>query len=414
MLLFLFVTLQIAKFVTEIYLGSINRSYYENKENQIKYSKTLGLESESFSKTLQYTRDKETFRRLTSTFDLVVFLSFLTLGGAGMLEKFANKAAYSLQLGSVATGIIFFGALGILSSLWSMPFDYFATFYIEGKYGFNRQSPKVFFIDRLKGLAIAAILGSVCLGAVLWVMEVAQWWWIYAWLFISGFQLLTLWLYPSLLAPLFNKFTPISEGSLKDKIYALASKVGFNATGLFSMDASIRSTHGNAYFTGIFGGKRIVLFDTLLSALSENEIVAVLAHELGHFKLKHVRWMLIRGLAATAAIFYGMGLLYPYDDFYSAFYLDGVSNYGALFVFSQWFGIVGFVLSPMGSWLSRKNEFAADEFAARHIENPIELSNALLKLSKSNHSMPIVHPLYSRMYHSHPPLLERLTALKYS
>jgi STE24 endopeptidase len=197
-----------------------------------------------------------------------------------------------------------------------------------------------------------------------------------------------------------------------DKIHALAAKVGFTTNGLFVMNASLRSSHGNAYFTGVFGKKRIVLFDTLIEAMTPEEVTAVLAHELGHFKLHHVRWGLLRGLAVTGVMFYALSLALPLESFYQAFHLQGVSDYGALFVFSLWYGPLAFLLQPLSTYLSRKNEFAADAFAKAQLGGNAEaLGRALLKLREKSSSLPIYHPTYSMVYHSHPPMIERLQAM---
>jgi STE24 endopeptidase len=238
-------------------------------------------------------------------------------------------------------------------------------------------------------------------------------WWIPAWLLLFGFSLLTAWLYPTLLAPLFNKFHPLEEGSLREAIYELAGKVKFNADGISIMDASKRSSHGNAYFTGVFGKKKIVLFDTLVKSMSPSEVVAVLAHELGHFKLHHVRWSLIRSFFVTGLMFYGLSLCLPLVSFYQAFGLPAVSDYGALVVFSLWFGPINFILQPLLSQISRRNEFQADAFALQNIEDQRKLGDALLKLRENSQMMPLSHPWYSGVYHSHPPLLERLSAMGY-
>ncbi|MEZ4744240.1 MAG: M48 family metallopeptidase [Bdellovibrionota bacterium] len=237
-------------------------------------------------------------------------------------------------------------------------------------------------------------------------------WWLWAWGVMSGFSLFAAWIYPTLLAPLFNKFSPVEDGELKDGIFNFSKKIGFKTAGIYIMDASTRSTHGNAYFTGLFGAKRIVLFDTLIKSLSSQEIIAVLAHELGHFKLNHVRWGLIRGILMTGIMFYLMSLCLPLEEFYKAFHLEGVSFYGALLVFTMWFGLLDFIIQPIGSYLSRKNEFAADAFAKKNLGKEDSLIGALVKLRQSNHSMPISHPLYSAFYHSHPPLMERFAALR--
>jgi STE24 endopeptidase len=231
---------------------------------------------------------------------------------------------------------------------------------------------------------------------------------------MSAFSILTAWLYPTLLAPLFNKFSPVQDQDLLKRIEALASKVGFRTAGISVMDASKRSSHGNAYFTGVFGKKSIVLFDTLVSAMAAPEVVAVLAHELGHFKLHHVRWGLVRGILMTGVVFFILSRCLPMGEFYRAFGLNGVSNYAALIVFSLWFGLLDFVLQPLSNTISRRNEFAADRFAKEHTGGASELGSALLKLRETSSGMPISHPAFSAVYHSHPPLLERLVALGYA
>jgi STE24 endopeptidase len=314
--------------------------------------------------------------------------------------------------GQIAVGLLLFAALSLLSGVVGLPFDYYRTFVIEERHGFNRQTVRGFWLDLVKGLMLGAILGGLILGVVLWIMEQAgPTWWIWAWLALSAISLLTAWLYPTLLAPLFNKFRPLEDGALKTAIDALASRVGFGSKGVMVMDASRRSSHGNAYFTGLFGKKRIVLFDTLIASLTPSEIVAVLAHELGHFKLRHVTLGLIRGLATTGLLFFGLSLCLELTPFYTAFGLKEPTTYGALLVFSMWFGLANFYLQPISNHISRRHEFAADRFALEHIENKTELGQALLKLREKSHSLPLSHPLYSAVYHSHPPLLERLDAM---
>jgi STE24 endopeptidase len=256
------------------------------------------------------------------------------------------------------------------------------------------------------------IFGGVLLSVLLAIMATTgDYWWILAWVALTLFSLVTAWLFPTFLAPLFNKFRPLEEGDLSVKIRELASAVKFPTSGVFVMDASTRSSHGNAYFTGIFGEKRIVLFDTLLSALRTDEIIAVLAHELGHFKLNHVRWSLIRGSLILGVGFFLMSLCLPIEAFYSAFGFDGISNYAALIVFSLWFGLFNFFLQPLSSYISRKNEFAADRFASQFPGGGQNLREALLKLREQNHSVPVTHPWYSLYYYSHPPIVERLKLL---
>lgn len=411
-LLLTFILFQIIRFGIEKSLASLNRSYYMQKDHQEEAKEILEISPEQFNQTLSYTEDKFTFGNWSSYLQLAGFIIFLYFGGFGWIERQAEALSAFLDGSEVVTGLAFFGIMSLISMVVSLPFDYYFTFVIEEKHGFNRQTVKGFITDRIKGLVLGAILGGVCLSGILWVMgSMGTYWWLWAWLVLGLFQLVTLWIFPSLLAPLFNKFKPLEEGDLKNEIFKLAEQVKFKASGIFVMDASRRSSHGNAYFTGIFKEKRIVLFDTLIESMGVEEIVAVLAHELGHFKLNHVRWGLIRGILMTGVLFYLLSIFLPNEQFYKAFHLQGVSNYGALFVFFLWFGLVDFFISPFQSWLSRKNEFAADDFAKKELGDSAMLSSALKKLRESNHAMPISHPLFSMVYHSHPPLLERLKVL---
>lgn len=412
-ILIAFVFAKIAQSALEFILSRLNRTYYSNPTRQKEVCDQLAIGSEDFQKTLAYTEDKYRYGLWTSLINTIVVLAFLAAGGLGFVEGQALLIAREIEGGEIVVGLAFFAIISALSFMLSTPMEIYHTFVLEDRHGFNRQTIGGFVKDRIKGIILGAVLGGLLLSCLLYVMgAMGQNWWIWAWLTVSLFSLLTAWIYPTFLAPIFNKFTPMPDGDLKDEINSLARQVGFRAGGIFVMDASSRSTHGNAYFTGLFGEKRIVLFDTLLKSLNTREVVAVLAHELGHFKLHHVRWALIRGLLTTAAMFYLLSLCLPLQGFYSAFGLTGVSNYGALLVFSMWFGLLDFFLQPIGSYLSRKNEFAADRFARQQLTRSQELIDALVKLRESNHGMPLSHPWYSRIYYSHPPLIERLAALR--
>lgn len=378
-------------------------------ERQKKALEILGMSGEDMQKTIAYSTDKYKYGVVHAWINITVFFCFLVAGGLGYFENWAMTLAGDYDSNQIIVGLIMFGLLGIVFGIYGIPFDYYETFVIEERHGFNKQTLKGFIIDFLKSFVIGTLLGGLILFSILWIMgKMGDFWWFWAWVAMSVFSILTVFIYPTLLAPLFNKFKPLEDGELKEKINSLAEKIGFKTAGLFVMDASKRTTHGNAYFTGLFGKKRIVLFDTLIESLSVNEIIAVLAHELGHFKLKHIRWALIRGIFFTGIIFYLLSLCLPLEIFYQAFKLQGTSNYGALIVFSLWFGLLDFFLEPISTYISRRNEFAADKFANEKIENTKDLGTALLKLREKSHSMPITHPLYSAIYYSHPPLIERL------
>ncbi len=410
-LLGLFLALRLTQHLVESGLSWLNFRYALRADRREEAARALDIPAADMDKAVAYTRDKFYFGQISGWVSLFVTLVFLGLGGLGLIEE---KAIAWSGGGPILTGLYFFAILGTLSYLAQIGFSLYFTFVIEQKHGFNRQTVGGFIADQIKTIVLSVVLGGALLSLLLYVMQSmgSSWWWI-AWLLIFAFNLITAWIYPTVLAPLFNKFSPLDEGSLKEAIFHLAKKIDFRAEGISIMDASRRSSHGNAYFTGVFGKKRIVLFDTLIKSMGHQEIVAVLAHELGHFKLNHVRWSLIRNFFTMGFIFFLLSVCLPLSSFYQAFGLSGVSHYGALVVFSLWFGPIGFLLQPIGTLLSRRNEFAADAFALEHIEDKRSLGKALLKLRENSHVMPISHPWYSAIYHSHPPLLERLKAMGY-
>lgn len=376
-------------------------------------AQTLNIAESELEKTVCYSEAKFKFGRTQAAVSFTAHLTFLAFGGLGWAEYHAKNLSDLISGGDITTGLFFFVILGILAQMFSLPFTAFHTFIIEGKFGFNKQTVKGFVVDLLKGTLVASILGCAILSVILWIMQVSgTYWWLYAWSATTLFSLITAWIYPTLLAPIFNKFRPLEDGELKQQIIALAQKTGFPAGELFVMDASRRSRHGNAYFTGLFGRKRIVLFDTLIADLHNDEIIAVLAHELGHFKLHHVRKGVIRGTLLSLLVFAGIGYALPQATFYSAFFLDGVSNFGGLVVFSMWFSLIEFYLQPLETLVSRKYEFQADEFAKAALGTGASLAAALKKLREKSSVMPIAHPWYSSMYYSHPPMLERIRALQ--
>ncbi len=411
-ILIIYLTLFIFKSIIEFALDYLNHQYYEAPENQKMACDKLDLSPSEFQKTLSYTRDKYYFGFGSSIFNKLLLMAFIVFSGFTWMEGQAVYFAKALGWEKLGTGVLFFGLFIVLSMIISLPFEYYSTFVIEEKHGFNKQKIKGFITDKIKGLLVSVILGGLLITGILATMDLGPNWWIWAWILMSLFSMVTAWIYPTLLAPIFNKFSPLEEGELKEQIFSLSKKINFKTSGIFIMDASTRSTHGNAYFTGLFGEKRIVLFDTLVKSLSAKQIIAVLAHELGHFKLHHVRTSLIRSTLLTGLMFYLVSLLLPLKQFYLAFGFSGISNYAALVIFSLCFSLTDLLTTPLSTYLSRRNEFAADDFAVHHIEDPKELSGALKKLSENNRSMPLTHPWYSNFYYSHPPLLERISVIE--
>ncbi len=413
-ILTLFIVLKFCEHLFMRWLSWKNKNYFLDHAKQQHAMKTLDISHDDMNKTVSYTKDKVSFGSVSSWYTTIVVLSFVGLGGLGFVESWATSLVGTAEE-SVFKGVLFIGMLVFLSLLMSLPLDYYSTFVIEQKHGFNNQTLKGFMLDRFKGVVLSVFLGGALISLILWIMDsMGSYWWLYAWIAMSSFSILIAWIFPTFLAPLFNKFSKVEDGDLKRGIFALAEKVGFNASEVSIMDASKRSSHGNAYFTGIFGQKKIVLFDTLVSSMNVDEIIAVLAHELGHFKLNHVRWGIIRSVLMTGIVFYLLSLCLPVKEFYGAFDLSSVTNYGGLVVFMMWFGLVNFLTGPIESFLSRKNEFAADRFALDHVADKNMLGKALLKLREKSNVMPLSHPLYSAFHHSHPPLLERLDAMGYN
>ena len=406
-----YLLLRLAQQLVETLLAVQNRRHVVDPERLGIAARALGVADDEMEKAVAYSADRYRFGLVSGWIEVIATLAFLAAGGLGLVESWARATAASVGLGAIPVGLTFFAILGLASGLLALPFDLYSTFRIEQKHGFNRQTLRGFLLDRVKGLALGMALGGPLLAALLFVMaRMGPTWWLWAWGLVAGFNLLAAWIYPSLLAPIFNRFTPLSPGELREEIQALARRVGFRMRGIFVMDASRRTAHGNAYFTGLFGQKRIVLFDTLLTATAPREVVAVLAHELGHFKLHHVRSAILRSVALSGVLFFTLSLLLPLAPFYAAFSLSR-SPQGALVVSGLWFGLASFLLQPLENGISRAHELAADRFALRAGATPAELSGALLKLREQSRLLPHAHPFYSRVYHSHPPLLERLRAM---
>jgi STE24 endopeptidase len=299
----------------------------------------------------------------------------------------------------------------LISSLIDLPFEYYKTFSVDEKFGFNKMTPSMFFSDLAKHSLVGLALGLPILFAALWLMQGAgQYWWLYLWVVWSVFNIIMLAVYPTFIAPLFNKFTPLADESLKTRIEALLTKCGFKSQGLFVMDGSTRSGHGNAYFTGFGSSKRVVFFDTLLSRLNTDEIEAVLAHELGHFKHHHV----IKRIALMFFVsFLGLALLGWLMNqawFYNGLGVTTASNYMALILFLLVSPVFLFLLRPLMASYSRKNEFEADDYAAKHA-NAKHLVEALVKLYRDNASTLTPDPLHSAFYDSHPPASIRISKL---
>src|SRR5450830_589223 len=360
---------------------------------------------DAHQKAADYTVAKTRFGLLALLFSSAVLIGFTLLGG---LQWLAIQLAPIAGFG-IAGQLALLAAFAVISGLLDLPFDYYRQFVLEQRFGFNKMSPGLWLADLLKGSLLGAAIGLPLAWVVLSLMEkTGNLWWLYAWLVWSGFQLLMMVLFPTVIAPLFNKFIPLEDASLKSRIEGLMARVGFASKGLFVMDGSKRSAHGNAYFSGFGANKRIVFFDTLLARLAPPEIEAVLAHELGHFKLKHIVKRIAMMFALSLAFLALLGWLKNQVWFYTGlgvapFIVPGQSNDAlALILFMLALPVFTFLFSPLASLGSRKHEFEADAFAARHADKA-NLISALVKLYEDNASTLTPDPLHSAFYDSHPP-----------
>ncbi len=364
---------------------------------------------EAHRKAADYTIAKTKFGMVTLVINTVVLLGFTLMGGLQWL----SVAVLDLTGPGMTYQIGLLVAFAVISGLIDLPFNYYAQFGLEEKFGFNKMTPGLFMTDLIKGIGVGAAIGLPLVWVILTLMEKAgDLWWVYAWLVMCGFQLLMQVLYPLVIAPLFNKFIPLADESLKERIENLMQRVGFASKGIFLMDGSKRSTHTNAYFSGLGKVKRVVFFDTLISILKPHEIEAVLAHELGHFKLKHIVKMIAITFAVSLGFFALLGYLKGTSWFYEGLGVDFLfaSDAMALILFMLALPVFTFLLSPLISISSRKHEFEADAFAARHANAP-DLVSALVKLYEDNASTLTPDPLHSAFYDSHPPASLRVQRL---
>ncbi|RTL55461.1 MAG: M48 family peptidase [Rhodocyclaceae bacterium] len=330
----------------------------------------------------------------------------------GLLQACAELAARYLEANSYGYGLALFALAGLIGFGVDLPFGIYRTFKLEARFGFNKMTPGLYIADMAKQLLLTVLIGGPVLLAVLWLMaQMGAGWWFYVWLFFMGFNLLVLLLYPTLIAPLFNKFSPLEDAPLKARIEALLARCGFAAKGLFVMDGSKRSAHGNAYFTGIGRNKRIVFFDTLLDKLSPEEVEAVLAHELGHFKRRHVVKRIVMMAALSLGFLWLLAQLMATPWFYQGLGVASGGTAMALLLFSQVLGVFTFPFSPLFSALSRKHEYEADAYAAKQA-SAADLVTALVKLYKDNAATLTPDPIHSTFYDSHPPASLRIAHLK--
>ncbi len=363
---------------------------------------------EAHQKAADYTIEKGRLGIIDNILGIVVLLCLTIGGGINLAFEF-----WTAQVSSpLWSGIAALASVFLAMTLIDIPTSLYQTFVIEEKYGFNKSTIKQFSKDHLLQLGLSAAIGIPLLALILWVMDsVGSLWWFWAWVIVMGFSLLMSWLFPTLIAPLFNKFTPMQEGSLKDRIQGLLTRCGFNSQGIFIMDGSKRSGHGNAYFTGLGNNKRIVFFDTLVDSLDEEELEAVLAHELGHFKRKHVIKMLCASSVMSLISLAILGWLINEQWFYNGLGVQQPSHAAALLLFILVSPVFTFFMQPVSAYFQRKFEFEADDFAASNAKAS-KMISGLVKLYEENASTLTPDPLYSAFHYSHPPAAIRIAHLE--
>ncbi len=366
------------------------------------------FEPEAYAKSQEHTREGTKLDLLASTVRLLLFLVFWWLGGFAWWE--AKSRAFGLS--PIPTGLLFIGGLAIASSLFSLPWEIYETFKLEAKYGFNKTTPGTFIADRIKGLALSCVIGGGLLSLVLWLFEKLPNAWLWAWAAVTAFTLIMAYVGPKWLMPLFNKFTPLEDGELKQSISEMAKRCEFPFAEVSVMDGSKRTSRGNAFFAGFGANKRIALFDTLIANQTVPELTAILAHEIGHFKCRHIIQRLIVGVLQMGLMFFLLGLFLRNVPLAEAFGIHAPTVAVSLVLFTFLYEPVQFLFGIASSVWSRKHEYEADAYASKAMGSPESLISGLKKLSADNLTNLTPHPLHVFLNYSHPPLRERLAALR--
>lgn len=365
-------------------------------------------DEETYEKSQRYTKERTKFGILTSIFNLALLLVFWFAGGFQWLDEIVR----SWELGSIWTGLAYIGILILAKQLLSLPFSIYSTFVIEEKYGFNKTTAKTFVMDLVKGLGLGILLGGPLLAGILaFFIFIDQYAWLYAWGAVTAFTLFIQFVAPTWIMPIFNDFEPLGESDLRQKIRNYADKVSFAMEGVYVMDGSKRSSKSNAFFTGFGKNKRIALYDTLIDNHEEDELVAVLAHEIGHYKKKHIIKNMAISIAQTGIMFFLLSIFLNSEGLFDAFFMEQMSVYAGLIFFGMLYAPIDMIVSIFMQILSRKYEFEADAFASTTYKKEPMIA-ALKKLSKDNLSNLTPHPFYVFLNYSHPPVLERIKAIR--
>ena len=404
----IFIALILIKFLLETYLKIRNLKSIDNNKDSVPPRFKDVVTEEEYKKSILYNTDRIKFQIFTALFGSVVLVIFTIGGLLNYLTQVVMDMTSSNVLGAVLLGLL----LIIVEEIISIPISIYSTFVIEERHGFNKTTRKTFITDIFKGLLISGAISSILYATVIFIIiSAGDLWWIYAFAAVFTLQAIIFFLYPVLIMPLFNKFEPLDDEQFKKPIEKLLEKVDFKSKGLFVMNASLRSTHGNAFFTGFGKNKRIVFFDTLLKTINPDEMEAILGHELGHYKLGHIRKTLISSLVFGFLGFYILNEIFKSDNFFIAHGLENLTVYSKFLMFYLVIGSYTFFTKPITSALSRKREFEADDFSFQFTDGEHMISG-LLKLTKDNASNLTPDPLYSSYYYSHPPIAERVASIE--
>jgi STE24 endopeptidase len=404
----LYITVVVAATVLELWLAARQVAAVERHRGAVPAPFAASVTAQEHAKAADYTIAKARLARLTILVDAVLALILTVGGGIAYIDGLWRATAWPQPW----LGLAVIGSVALVIQLVNLPFSIWRTFALEARFGFNRTTPALYLADLAKGMALSVLIGGPLVAATLLLMERAgRWWWAWAWALWLAVMFFMTWAWPAFIAPLFNKFSPLKDQSLRERIEALLTRCGFASKGVFVVDNSRRSSHGNAYFTGIGRHKRIVFFDTLLERLAAPEVEAVLAHELGHFRLKHVRQRLILSIGTSLAGLALLGWLAGQRGFYTALGVPQPSTHAALLLFMLVVPAFMFFVTPLSALWSRRHEFAADEFATRYADAR-ELAGALVKLHRDNASTLTPDAVYAAFYYSHPPPLTRIARLQ--
>jgi len=402
-----YISIYVASTILEITIDLVNSAHLKKYNGVVPEDFKGMIDEKKLSEMERYTRDNTGFG-VFKTVVVKVLSLFIIL--SGLLPWFLGLVEGCHY---ILAGLLFFAFPGIIGFLAEIPFDYYHTFFIEERFGFNTNTIKTWIMDLIKSGLMAIILISILLSfLLLMIRHAGNTWWIWAWVFFISFQLLMTILYPTVIAPIFNKFEPIKDKELENAIRGLAGKEGLAIKDVFQMDAGKRSRHTNAYFTGLGKTKRIVLYDTLIASHSKDEILAVLAHEIGHLKLGHIKKMILMIIIASFIFFFITSKIIGWDLLYESFGFNSMPQYAGLFLIGIILEPVGFLFLPFSMALSRRHEKEADNYVYRILKDIVPFTNALKKMASDNLSNLRPHPLYVRFHYSHPPVIERIKRLE--